>query len=579
MSGINSRNRVASFKEFLNSNPSIEEILSNDFTEDEIMSGNVQLAKYITKDHLKVLLTMITEEPPEDADQKRAYKFPLVASQFFAGDLNRVLDLLFEDESLIQTLFSFLNKSEKLNYLLAGYFRKAFDGLLSRNQGAILKFVYTNSYHTVLLSHIYSQSIGDILFRCLTGISQSESYLNERLSIVDGLISKLADSDPIVSINAEATLSRLISEKGSSNSADLVARITSSENIEKIFLNLNDQNKYIARSSAKLLKSLLMIKGMNIDSIGLADAFCKFMEFFAGILQSDSQFNIKSTFGEEIKTLGEAKIILAEVIILLVSSNNASLRQEIINHQILQHLTTLFVEYEWNSAYQTVYLNLIQIILQLDSLDLKIQLFQVLPKYLVNLADNPEIQKGSVLIRRGIMAHVYKIANLLTKQKYIQELQDILLNTEGWNNFEINLLDPYLELEKKTLGGSTRFNLFDLNSSEEEGPRLELDLDKLINQRNALKDEEEEEDLEEFDEGECDDIPDLCADKPMTGKDLEELSNMFDFGEENPTHKDLFTSTICIKTATLEEFGNTDYLNNNYWKVPINSDNVPDLVD
>lgn len=50
----------------------------------------------------------------------------------------------------------------------------------------------------------------------------------------------------------------------------------------------------------------------------------------------------------------------------------------------------------------------------------------------------------------------------------------------------------------------------------------------------------------------------------MTSKDLEELTNMFDFGEEKATNKDLFSSTICVKTATLEEFENTEFLNNNY---------------
>lgn len=198
---------------------------------------------------------LITEEPPEDTDSKRAYKYPLIASHFFAGDINSVLDYLFEDEELLQSLFGFITNNEKLNYLLAGYFRKAFEGLVGRNQHSILKFIFDNDYQTAFLQHIYSQSIADILLKCLTG---AEDYLDKRGDIIDKLISKIVDNNPIQSINSEYILSKLMTEKSTVGYAQLMSRLTL--NLEKIVLGLENKDKFIARSCAKIIKNILSCK-------------------------------------------------------------------------------------------------------------------------------------------------------------------------------------------------------------------------------------------------------------------------------------------------------------------------------
>lgn len=149
----------------------------------------------------------------------------------------------------------------------------------------------------------------------------------------------------------------------------------------------------------------------------------------------------------------------------------------------------------------------VQTILNSSSIDLKNQIFEILPRIILSLCNNPEITTNNIKIRRGIIGFAYRIANCLIRQKNIPELVEVLKNTDGWQEYEEAILTPYNELENKHLGGSTRFNLFENYSSEEDGPRLELDLDKILAKRNYNNKEEEEEDLEEYDEGDCDEIP------------------------------------------------------------------------
>ena len=54
--------------------------------------------------------------------------------------------------------------------------------------------------------------------------------------------------------------------------------------------------------------------------------------------------------------------------------------------------------------------------------------------------------------------------------------------------------------------------------------------------------------------------------KPITGKDLEELTDLFDLEDRKPA-KSIFMSTKCIQNATLEELASNDYLDNVFWKI------------
>ncbi|CDP14075.1 unnamed protein product [Coffea canephora] len=82
----------------------------------------------ILRDRAQVeqLLRYVIEEPLEDADSKRTFKFPFIACEIFTCEIDVILKTLVEEEELMDLLFSFLEPNRPHSALLAGYFSKAF---------------------------------------------------------------------------------------------------------------------------------------------------------------------------------------------------------------------------------------------------------------------------------------------------------------------------------------------------------------------------------------------------------------------------------------------------------------------
>lgn len=62
----------------------------------------------------------------------------------------------------------------------------------------------------------------------------------------------------------------------------------------------------------------------------------------------------------------------------------------------------------------------------------------------------------------------------------------------------------------------------------------------------------------------------------MTGKELEELTELFDF-EDKKAQTNPFMSTKVVKNASLEELKSNEYLDNLFWKVPIECQSLEDI--
>lgn len=62
----------------------------------------------------------------------------------------------------------------------------------------------------------------------------------------------------------------------------------------------------------------------------------------------------------------------------------------------------------------------------------------------------------------------------------------------------------------------------------------------------------------------------------MTGKELEELTDMFDF-EDKRCQTNPFMSTKVVKNASLEELKANEFLDNLFWKVPIDFNNLDEI--
>ncbi|CAM8955632.1 unnamed protein product [Rhodiola kirilowii] len=90
-------------------NFTLEELLDEEEIIQECKALNSRLINFL-RDRAQVdkLLRFIIEDPPEDADNKRAFKFPFIACEVFTCEIDVILKTLVEDEELMYLLFSFL---------------------------------------------------------------------------------------------------------------------------------------------------------------------------------------------------------------------------------------------------------------------------------------------------------------------------------------------------------------------------------------------------------------------------------------------------------------------------------------
>jgi serine/threonine-protein phosphatase 6 regulatory subunit 3 len=99
--------------------------------------------KYSLKGKLQVeaLLHYVIDEPPENADNKQAFKFPFIACEIFTCEIDVILKTLVEDEELMSLLFLFLEPDRPHGTLLAGYFSKVVSCLLFRKTIPVMRYL------------------------------------------------------------------------------------------------------------------------------------------------------------------------------------------------------------------------------------------------------------------------------------------------------------------------------------------------------------------------------------------------------------------------------------------------------
>jgi serine/threonine-protein phosphatase 6 regulatory subunit 3 len=91
------------------------------------------------------LLRFIVEESPEDADSKRAFKFPFISSEVLTCEIDVILKTLVDEEELMNLLFSFLEPNRSHSVMLAGYFSKVVICLMLRKTVPLMNYVKVSS--------------------------------------------------------------------------------------------------------------------------------------------------------------------------------------------------------------------------------------------------------------------------------------------------------------------------------------------------------------------------------------------------------------------------------------------------
>ncbi|KAK4717925.1 hypothetical protein R3W88_016263 [Solanum pinnatisectum] len=196
-------------------NFTLEELLDEEEIIQECKALNSRLINFLRdRSQIEQLLHYIVDEPSEDADSKRKFKFPFVASEIFTCEIDVILKTLVEEEELMKLLFSFLEPSCPHSALLAGYFSKVVICLMLRKTVALMNYV--QAHHDVfrqMVDLIGITSIMEVLVRLVGADDQMYPNTTDVMqwltdsNLLEMIVDKLSPSSPPeVHANAAETL-------------------------------------------------------------------------------------------------------------------------------------------------------------------------------------------------------------------------------------------------------------------------------------------------------------------------------------------------------------------------------------
>ncbi|XP_078583496.1 serine/threonine-protein phosphatase 6 regulatory subunit 3-A-like isoform X21 [Branchiostoma floridae x Branchiostoma japonicum] len=154
----------------------LTELLDEDDVLQECKAQNRKLIDFLIRPEvMEELVNLITQDPPDDVEEKIRYKYPNTACELLTSDVSQINDKLGDDEALLNKLWSFLEAEPPLNPLLASFFSKVMGMLLARKTAMMLDFLrQKEDVVGLLITHLSTSAIMDLLLRLLTSVDAPE---------------------------------------------------------------------------------------------------------------------------------------------------------------------------------------------------------------------------------------------------------------------------------------------------------------------------------------------------------------------------------------------------------------------
>ncbi|XP_010414535.1 PREDICTED: serine/threonine-protein phosphatase 6 regulatory subunit 1-like [Camelina sativa] len=355
----------------------LEELLDEEEIIQECKALNSRLINFL-RDRAQVeqLLRYVVEEPQDDADSKRAFKFPFISCEIFTCEIDVIFKTLVEDEKLMDLLFSFLEPNRPHSALLAGYFGKVVICLMIRKTAALMSYIKGHgNVFSQLVDLIGITSIMEVLVR-LVGADDNVypnfpdvmRYLADS-DLLEMIVDKLnPSSPPAVQANAAETLCAITRNAPSA----LASKLSSPGFVSRIFghaiedshsksglvhsltvcISLLDPRRSAASSpffnsfrSQHMFESPVPVTQETIGAMlpKLGDLLVLLS------VASDSKV-LPTTYGELRPPLGKHRLKIVEFIAVLLKSGNEAAGTELASSGTIKRILELFFEYPYNNA-------------------------------------------------------------------------------------------------------------------------------------------------------------------------------------------------------------------------------------
>ncbi|XP_057480350.1 uncharacterized protein LOC130767483 isoform X2 [Actinidia eriantha] len=460
-------------------NFTLEELLDEEEIIQECKALNSRLINFL-RDRAQVdqLLRYIVEEPLEDADSKRIFKFPFIACEIFICEIDVILKTLVEEEELMNLLFSFLLPNRPHSALLAGYFSKVVICLMVRKTVPLMNYVQAHQHvfdHLVDLIGI--TSIMEVLIR-LVG-ADDHIYPNSLdvmqwlldSSLLEMIVDKLSPlSPPEVHANAAETLCAITRN----SSSILAVKLSSPSFVARIFghaleesksksglvhslsvcISLLDAKRSIPSPIIHSFRSQHMYESstpVNPETLGAM--LPKLGDLLMLLNVSSDEKILPTTYGELRPPLGKHRLKIVEFIAVLLKTGNEAAEKELISSGTIQRVFDLFFEYPFNNALHHHVESIILSCLENKNNTIVDHIFQecnLIGKILqtdkhpiissdLNQPTLPAAEKRTP--RAGNLGHITRISNKLVQLgNSNNRIQAFLQENSEWNDWQTTVL-------------------------------------------------------------------------------------------------------------------------------------------
>ncbi|XWS28972.1 hypothetical protein CRYUN_Cryun25bG0116900 [Craigia yunnanensis] len=458
----------------------LEELLDEEEIIQECKALNSRLINFL-RDRAQVeqLLRYVVEEPPEDADSKRAFKFPFIACEIFTCEIDVILKTVVEEEELMSLLFSFLEPNRPHSVLLAGYFSRVVVCLMLRKTVPLMNYVQVHQdVFRQLVDLIGITSIMEVLVR-LVGADDHvyPNFLDVMQWLADNnllemIVDKLSPScPPEVHANAAETLCAITRNAPSA----LATKLSSPSFVARIFDHAleDSHSKYGLVHSLSVCISLLDPKRsaitsplmhsfrnqhmyeppipVNLETINAM--LPKLGDLLVLLNVSSDEKILPTTYGELRPPLGKHRLKIVEFIAILLRTGNEATEKELVSSGTILRVLDLFFEYPYNNALhhhvESIIISCVEskndaiVDHLLQECDL-IGKFLQTDKHPILSGDGSQPTlpaAGKCAQRAGNIGHITRISNKLVQLgSSNNRIQTCLQENSEWNVWQANVL-------------------------------------------------------------------------------------------------------------------------------------------
>ncbi|KAI3936507.1 hypothetical protein MKW92_053020 [Papaver armeniacum] len=355
-------------------NFTLEELLDEEEIIQECKALNSRLINFL-RDRVQVeqLLRYIVEDPPEDAESKRVFKFPFIACEIFTCEIDVILKTLVDDDELMGLLFSFLEPNHPHSPLLAGYFSKVVVCLMLRKTVPLMNYVQGHGdVFRQLVDLIGITSIMEVLIRLVGADDHFYSNFTDVMqwladsNLLEMIVDKLNPSCPSeVQANAAETLCAITRNSPSA----LAAKLSSPSFIERIFCHALEESqsksglvhslsicislldsKRSASSFYSMRSQHLYEQPIPVNPVTITAMIPKLCDLLTLLNTTSDETVLPTTYGSLRPPLGKHRLKILEFIAVLLRIGNDLAEKELVLLGAIQRILDLFFAYPFNNA-------------------------------------------------------------------------------------------------------------------------------------------------------------------------------------------------------------------------------------